>query len=517
MEASNGEDPSLPTTVAATPEAVLATTATPATPMHSTGPGAVPKIVHQTWKTHKLPPDFKAWRQRCKDLNKGWEFWMWTDEDNLDLVKEKFPMLLPTYEGYDRNIKRVDAARYLILHQYGGVYMDLDMTCLRPFGEDTFSRNDTLYVADQFRKGGSWQMHANAFMASPPGHPVLAEVIRRLPGAADQGVLNATGPGMLTSAVRSANYKDVYAFGIDEIYGQEWNERKCRSADACLQKHIGGITVSFWSGTWTNKNNGKNKIKVVARKPRLFHVHRMDPKNIGDMLASPLNYLPDLKRHVTKTFDIYESADRNIMEHNISREDVVIIGGGGLLNCLNGWNRHIRQYCATAKCILWSVGRNLHTGTSLAREITADELKRVSITFNTRDSTELKAKRTLLDTTCLHPVFDEPCGSEGEGHGYYMHKSFRGGKSGTDVMYNNVTSIKKVKAFMCRFQTVTTSSYHGLLWSFYLGRKVKVMNTFSEKFKLVPFNYTTDNGPEMLKKCRSKNMAFYEEHIVPLW
>ena len=36
---------------------------------------------------------------------------------------------LPTYESYPYDIQRVDAARYFVLHHYGGAYMDLDVGC----------------------------------------------------------------------------------------------------------------------------------------------------------------------------------------------------------------------------------------------------------------------------------------------------------------------------------------------------------------------------------------------------
>ena len=33
------------------------------------------------------------------------------------------------------NIKRVDSIRFLYLYRYGGVYMDTDYACLRPWAE----------------------------------------------------------------------------------------------------------------------------------------------------------------------------------------------------------------------------------------------------------------------------------------------------------------------------------------------------------------------------------------------
>ena len=54
-----------------------------------------------------------------------------TDADNRAFIAREFPKYLGLYDGYDTHIKRVDAVRYFLLYRYGGVYMDLDMTCLR--------------------------------------------------------------------------------------------------------------------------------------------------------------------------------------------------------------------------------------------------------------------------------------------------------------------------------------------------------------------------------------------------
>lgn len=53
----------------------------------------IPKIIHQTWKTKELPTDVKNWHLKIKELHPGWDVRLWTDEDNLALVKEHFPQV----------------------------------------------------------------------------------------------------------------------------------------------------------------------------------------------------------------------------------------------------------------------------------------------------------------------------------------------------------------------------------------------------------------------------------------
>lgn len=43
--------------------------------------------------------------------------------------------------------------------------------------------------------------------------------------------------------------------------------------------------------------------QVTQPCPRIFHVHRVDRTNIGDMMASPLQYFADLRTATTAVID----------------------------------------------------------------------------------------------------------------------------------------------------------------------------------------------------------------------
>lgn len=95
--------------------------------------GTAPFYVHQTWKTCELPFAQARWRDRCKHiLPNTTKFFVWTDAHLRELVAEEFPLHQGVYDSYDAHIKRVDASRLFVLYRYGGLYMDLDFTCIRP-------------------------------------------------------------------------------------------------------------------------------------------------------------------------------------------------------------------------------------------------------------------------------------------------------------------------------------------------------------------------------------------------
>ena len=59
------------------------------------------------------------------------------------------------------------------------------------------------------------------------------------------------------------------------------------------------------------------------------------------MLSSPVGYFPRLRQSLTAIFDIYESASENIRRYDIGRNDLVVVGGGGLLHAHEEWSNNI--------------------------------------------------------------------------------------------------------------------------------------------------------------------------------
>ena len=85
------------------------------------------RILHQSWRSCELPSRQALWRERCnRVLPAGWQLWLWTDEDNRELIAREFPSFLRFYDKLDVMIKRADAVRYFYLYRFGGVYMDTE-------------------------------------------------------------------------------------------------------------------------------------------------------------------------------------------------------------------------------------------------------------------------------------------------------------------------------------------------------------------------------------------------------
>ena len=78
---------------------------------------------------HPFPKEAKAWQETWQNLHPDWEYKLWTNEDVELLDFENI-----TYYNEAKNWgEKADILRYEILYRFGGLYADIDQSCLKPF------------------------------------------------------------------------------------------------------------------------------------------------------------------------------------------------------------------------------------------------------------------------------------------------------------------------------------------------------------------------------------------------
>ena len=98
----------------------------------------IPKIIHQTAYANKdeWHPIWKHCQQSTLKHFKNFEYKFW-DDDSLDnFVKEKYPQIYEEYKNFKCHIFQLDCVRYLLLHYYGGIYIDMDVYCYDNFYDE---------------------------------------------------------------------------------------------------------------------------------------------------------------------------------------------------------------------------------------------------------------------------------------------------------------------------------------------------------------------------------------------
>ena len=72
------------------------------------------------------PQKYRKWQNSWKENNNNYQYIFWDKKSIYKLLEENYPEYYEEYISLDKIIKKCDAARYFILHKYGGVYADLD-------------------------------------------------------------------------------------------------------------------------------------------------------------------------------------------------------------------------------------------------------------------------------------------------------------------------------------------------------------------------------------------------------
>jgi hypothetical protein len=189
----------------------------------------IPKIIHQVFFPGKPPAVIQENVDRIKAQNPGWQHRLYDDNDMADFIGSTYgSRLLTSYCRINKKYgaARADYFRYLLMHEIGGVYLDIKSCTGRPL--DEVIRTDDIYLLSRWRNAEGetyegWGMHrqlekegGNEFqqwhIISVPGHGFLRGVIEKVyrnietydplkHDTGKNGVLQLTGPIAYTQAI----------------------------------------------------------------------------------------------------------------------------------------------------------------------------------------------------------------------------------------------------------------------------------------------------------------------------
>lgn len=171
----------------------------------------IPKIIHQT-----APSNMNDWHPIWEECQESWkrnfpdfEYVMWNDEDIEELVRNYYPEYFEDYNSFPYKIVKIDFVRFCILHQYGGIYADMDMYCYKNFYDNL--RHD-IYIVESWNE---WNEKVqNSLMMSSKNHKFWIKCmkesnrkIKSIPidtntlfgSDRNEYILNACGPQLISN------------------------------------------------------------------------------------------------------------------------------------------------------------------------------------------------------------------------------------------------------------------------------------------------------------------------------
>lgn len=167
-----------------------------------------------------MPPHLAEHLDRWRELHPGWEVRLWTPETTPRLRNQDLYDNPKTYSPKSNPWQwRSDLARYEILYDIGGVYIDCDLEPLRPV--DELVEGVESVIARECNR-----FINNAFMGSSPKSRFLADVLRGLRRSVRANprcrVNRQIGAHYLTRVAR--RHPELRVLGPELIYPEHWSD-----------------------------------------------------------------------------------------------------------------------------------------------------------------------------------------------------------------------------------------------------------------------------------------------------
>lgn len=181
-------------------------------------PVMIPRILHTMWVGSPLPLHLAAMMGTWKTLHPDWEYRYWTNRNMIPLVNQELWDTAADITPQAPEQFQSDVARYEILHQFGGVWVDADFVCQKPL--------DPLMNAGPFAGRETRRWLNNALIGVPAEHPLMTELIVKLRTNVErhiksQGNTVKSGPQYFTPIARRHR---ITEYPQRFFYPYAWNE-----------------------------------------------------------------------------------------------------------------------------------------------------------------------------------------------------------------------------------------------------------------------------------------------------
>jgi mannosyltransferase OCH1-like enzyme len=170
---------------------------------------SIPKIIHQTFKTNKLPFITKWHIRHFRKKNPSYRYEFYDDERVEGFFAKEFGGdILNAYQKLNIGAAKADMFRYAVLYKVGGIYLDIDSYINKNL--DTLIRSEDKAILTLERHH---DFYAQWALLYEPNHPFLK---RTLDLIVENILLNKyphdvhamTGPTVYTQAVHECLQED---------------------------------------------------------------------------------------------------------------------------------------------------------------------------------------------------------------------------------------------------------------------------------------------------------------------
>jgi len=226
----------------------------------------IEKNIFQIWKSNQLPYYLKTFAHTWKK-QKGFNYFLHTDESMEAFVNEKYPNILEAYNKL-RIVEKTDLFRLMLVYEYGGIYSDLDTTCNKDlnllwneFPEADFIAGieaDTTPAIQKIAKLSRLYQLCNWTFAAKKGNLVLKKIIDRIiitiHDNPELPTLEKTGPAIFTDVILENNLQNEVTILPIQYFGSGQKHSNSPSRKE-------GFIVHYFLGSWKKEVSLSKKIR----------------------------------------------------------------------------------------------------------------------------------------------------------------------------------------------------------------------------------------------------------------
>lgn len=239
----------------------------------------IPRLVHRVWLGDKpIPDNYEAWWQAWQRQWPDHEFFTWTDADI-----PRLPRVEKQIRAGRSYAEKSDIARYEILRQFGGIYLDCDLMPLHELdiqatGADLV-RNPSIFENLATIDGKPLDVWGcgNEFFAAVPGHPALEAAVAEIeqldldPDAEVVDTVMVTGPIMWARVVQGQGLelapKAISPYSYEEPFSVMFE----RDLNPALAIHV-------WGNSWLPHDFQTQKLESMRQYGDLRAIEAVLPK-----------------------------------------------------------------------------------------------------------------------------------------------------------------------------------------------------------------------------------------------
>jgi len=271
------------------------------------------KMIH-----HIAPADKSLWHPLWEPCRNSWierfpdyTHKLWNDQQDIDgIVQTFYPQYWKTYQSFPAHIMKIDFARFCLLHQYGGIYADMDVFCYQNFSEAIENTSGVYIVEAPY---GDIPIE-NALMIASEKHEFFTLCMRMAFDTYNQFkkshkitqpwdkpenrefVLNVAGPKLVFEAIKQ--------YGVDKLFilsGELFNNHG-------MAYHPNFITRHLLTGIWGREavqhlvKSKKLEPNVIPTTDYMAKVYFDDVKKYADMEGVTLENFDFFKDYTNGQF-----------------------------------------------------------------------------------------------------------------------------------------------------------------------------------------------------------------------